>query len=163
MSAKGFGQPQPTKTDKLVEQAVRYCHKRNPEALDQIFDNLSVNLNKQVVAGCLAAFCDDIDTRSWLCGYFAGEINRAEDNHKPCHPIIELSRTLIEAGVEPFSDFMPYPGCRIVILNADKFEALPAEIRNTVQQAFDVMENSNEHLQRFNDALLQELVVTVKE
>lgn len=44
MSAKGFGQPRPTKTDKLVEQAVRYCQKRNPEALDQIFDNLSVNL-----------------------------------------------------------------------------------------------------------------------
>lgn len=65
--------------------------------------------------------------------------------------------------MEPFSDFMPYPGCRIVILNADKFEALPAEIRNTVQQAFDVMENSNEHLQQVNDALLQELVVTVKE
>ncbi|MBW4573487.1 MAG: hypothetical protein KME31_37715 [Tolypothrix carrinoi HA7290-LM1] len=29
--------------------------------------------------------------------------------------------------------FMPYHGCRIVILNADKFEALPAEVRNTVQ------------------------------
>jgi len=41
---KGFGQPQPTKIDKLVESAVCYCHKRHPEALDQIFDNLPVKL-----------------------------------------------------------------------------------------------------------------------
>ncbi|GAX45341.1 hypothetical protein NIES4075_63620 [Tolypothrix sp. NIES-4075] len=41
MSAKGFGQPQPTKTDKLVQQVVRHCQKRHPEALDQIFDNFS--------------------------------------------------------------------------------------------------------------------------
>ncbi|WP_190234169.1 hypothetical protein [Nostoc sp. 'Peltigera membranacea cyanobiont' 213] len=32
MSGKGFGQSQPTKIDKLVESAVRYCHKRHPEA-----------------------------------------------------------------------------------------------------------------------------------
>ncbi|MBN3947075.1 MAG: hypothetical protein HWQ38_11550 [Nostoc sp. NMS7] len=36
MSGKGFGQRQPTKIDKLVESAVRYCHKRHPEALDKI-------------------------------------------------------------------------------------------------------------------------------
>ena len=40
MSGKGFGQRQPTKIDKIVESAVRYCQKRNPEALDAIFDNL---------------------------------------------------------------------------------------------------------------------------
>jgi hypothetical protein len=37
MCAKGFGQSQPTKIDKLIESAVRYCHKRHPEALDSIF------------------------------------------------------------------------------------------------------------------------------
>jgi len=42
MSGKGFGQSQPTKIDKIVESAVRCCHKRQPEALDQIFDNLPV-------------------------------------------------------------------------------------------------------------------------
>jgi hypothetical protein len=42
MSSKGFGQPQPTKIDKLVESAVRYCQQRQPESLDQIFDNLPV-------------------------------------------------------------------------------------------------------------------------
>ncbi|KAF3884080.1 hypothetical protein AB0758_33045 [Tolypothrix bouteillei VB521301_2] len=43
MSGKGFGQRQPTKTDKLVDRAVRYCQKREPEGLDQIFDNLPKN------------------------------------------------------------------------------------------------------------------------
>jgi hypothetical protein len=51
MCAKGFGQSQSTKMDKLVESAVRYCHKQHPEALDSIFDYLSVNLNQQVVTG----------------------------------------------------------------------------------------------------------------
>ena len=63
MSPKGFGEPQPTKTDKLVEQVVRHCQKRNPEALDQIFDNLPIGrtvqeyqrLNQQVLAGTLNA------------------------------------------------------------------------------------------------------------
>jgi hypothetical protein len=83
MSGKGFGQPQPTKIDKLVESAVRYCQQRQPEALDQIFDNLPVKLNQQVVTGILAAFQGDIDTLSWLCGYFASEINSTSDNDKP--------------------------------------------------------------------------------
>ncbi|BAY14207.1 hypothetical protein [Calothrix sp. NIES-2098] len=49
MSGKGFGQRQPSKIDKIIESAVRYCQKRNPEALDKIFDNLPVKLNKQVL------------------------------------------------------------------------------------------------------------------
>ncbi len=36
MCAKGFGQSQPTKIDKLIESAVRYCHKRRPEALEGV-------------------------------------------------------------------------------------------------------------------------------
>jgi len=86
MCAKGFGQPQPTKIDKLIESAVRYCHKRHPEDLDSIFDNLPVNLNQRVVTGILAALQKDIDTLSWFCGYMASEINRSEDNQKPHHP-----------------------------------------------------------------------------
>ncbi|WP_375506110.1 hypothetical protein [uncultured Nostoc sp.] len=62
MCAKGFGQPQPTKIDKLVESAVRYCHKRHPEALDSIFDYLPVNLNQQVITGILAEHCRKILT-----------------------------------------------------------------------------------------------------
>lgn len=49
MCAKGCGQSQPRKIEKLVESAVRYCHQRSPEALNSIFDNLPVNLNQQVV------------------------------------------------------------------------------------------------------------------
>ncbi|MCC5610822.1 hypothetical protein LC612_29770 [Nostoc sp. CHAB 5834] len=43
MSGKGFGQSQPTKIEILVESAVRYCHKRHPQGLDSIFDNLPLN------------------------------------------------------------------------------------------------------------------------
>jgi hypothetical protein len=100
-----------------------------------------------------------IDTLSWFCGYIASEINRTEDNQKPHHPITKLSKTLITLGMEPFTDFMPYPGCRIVILNSEKFESLPEEVQAIVQQAFDVTESSSEEAQRVNDALLQELVV----
>ncbi|MFN6571961.1 hypothetical protein [Dendronalium sp. ChiSLP03b] len=160
MSAKEFGQPQPTKIDKLVEDAVRYCHQRSPEALDSIFDNLPAALNKQVVTGIVAAFQGDINTLSWFCGYMASEINRSEDNHKPHHPITELSKTLIKSGMEAFTDFMPYPGCRIVILNPEKFESLPEEVQAVVQQAFNVTEQSQEQAQRINDALMQELTVT---
>ncbi|OUL24004.1 hypothetical protein BV378_20460 [Nostoc sp. RF31YmG] len=61
--------------------------------------------------------------------------------------------------MEPFTDFMPYPGCRIVILNVEKFESLPEEVKSSVQQAFNVMESSPEQAQRVNDALMQELAV----
>jgi len=61
--------------------------------------------------------------------------------------------------MEPFTDFMPYPGCRIVILNAEKFELLPEEVKASVQQAFNVMESSPQEMQRVNDALMQELIV----
>jgi hypothetical protein len=159
MCAKGFGQPQPTKIDKLIESAVRYCHKRHPEDLDSIFDNLPVNLNQRVVTGILAALQKDIDTLSWFCGYMASEINRSEDNQKPHHPIAELSKTLITSGMEPFTDFMPYPGCRLVILNSEKFESLPKSVQTIVQQAFDIRESSGIEAQRINDALLQELMV----
>ncbi|MEH1919391.1 hypothetical protein [Nostoc sp.] len=159
MCAKGFGQPQPTKIDKLIESAVRYCHKRHPENLDSIFDNLPVNLNQRVVTGILAALQKDIDTLSWFCGYMASEINRSEDNQKSHHPIAELSKTLIISGMEPFTDFMPYPGCRLVILNSEKFQSLPESVQTIVQQAFDIRESSGTEAQRINDALLQELMV----
>lgn len=157
MSGKGFGQPQPTKIDKLIESAVRYCHKRNPEALDKIFDNLPVKLNKQVLDGTVAALETDIDALSWLCSYFASEINRSEDNDKPYHPITLLSKLLIKSGMQPFVDFMPYIGCRISILDNDKFEALPSRVQAAVKEAFYVVETSGEEAQRINEALLREL------
>lgn len=160
MSGKRFGQRQPTKIDKLVESAVSYCQKRHPEALDKIFDNLPVKLNKQVLDGTVAALEKDIDSLSWLCGYFASEINRTEDYQKPRPSITKLSKLLITSGMEPFCDFSPYPGCRIIILNTDKFESLPEEVQTIVQQAFNVTEQSGEEAQRINDALLQELTVT---
>ncbi|MEA5595730.1 hypothetical protein [Rivularia sp. UHCC 0363] len=157
---QGFGKPQPNKIDKLIERAVRCFQKRQPEALDQIFDNLlNPHLNNQVVAGALAILDDDTDTKSWLCGYFASEINCTSDNDKPRHPIILLSKLLIVSGMEPFSDFMPYPGCRIMIINHEKFEALPPKVQALVQESFNVTESNWEEAQQINDALLEELMV----
>ncbi|MEH2160243.1 MAG: hypothetical protein V7K38_04185 [Nostoc sp.] len=58
-----------------------------------------------------------------------------------------------------FTDFMPYPGCRLVILNSEKFESLPDDIQAIVQQAFDIRESSPQEAQQVNNALMQELVV----
>ncbi|WP_298908599.1 hypothetical protein [uncultured Nostoc sp.] len=53
---------------------------------------------------------------------------------------------------------MPDPGCRLVILNSEKFESLSESIQTIVQQAFDIRESSGTEAQRINDALLQELM-----
>ncbi|BAZ71275.1 hypothetical protein NIES4106_60720 (plasmid) [Fischerella sp. NIES-4106] len=163
MPTRGFGQSQPTKIDKLIESVVHYCHKRHPEALDQIFDTLPVNLNKQLVAGTVAALSGDTDTLAWFCGYMASAINRSEDNQKPHHPITLLSKLLIKHQMQPFSDFMPYPGSRLVILNTEKFAVLPTEVQAAVQQAYEVTETTGEEAQRVNNALLEELVVMVQQ
>jgi hypothetical protein len=156
---KGFGQPQPTKTDKLIEQVVRHATKRNPSSLDQIFDNLAPKLSNEVLQGTLAALAADIDTLAWLCGYFASEINSAADNDKSHQPITLLSKLLIKHGMQPFTDFMPYIGCRISILNVDKFEALPDSVQEVVKEAFELRESSDEEMKKINDALMAEMSV----
>jgi hypothetical protein len=159
MTGKGFGKSQPTKTEKLIEQAVTACQDRRPEALDKIFDALPVTLNKQVLDGALDALKEDINSLAWLCGYFAGEINRSQDNEKLENPIVLLSKLLMKCGMQPFVDFMPYTGCRISILNSAKFESLPEKVQTLVHKAFDVREDSFEEVQRINDALLAEMMV----
>ncbi|MUH00615.1 hypothetical protein F7734_53450 [Scytonema sp. UIC 10036] len=156
---KGFGQSQPSEIDKLVARAVRCCQKRKPEGLDQIFDNLPVQLNKQVLYGTVAALEQDIDSVSWLCGYLASEINDVLDNDKPHKPITLLSKLLIKSGMLLFEDFMPYTGCRISILNQEKFESLPPTVRAAIEKSFEVMESSSEEIQRMSEALLQEMEV----
>ena len=167
MAGKGFGQPQPTKIDKLVEQIVRYCQKRNPEALDRIFDSLPVGLtveehkrlSEQVLDSVVSTLQEDIDTLSWFCGYIASEINCSEDNHLPFHPITALVKFLIQVGMQPFEDFMPYPGCRLVIINDHKFQALPEPIKAKLQVAFNMMQNSPQQFQQMNETMLEEMVV----
>ncbi|BDA67820.1 hypothetical protein RIVM261_071820 [Rivularia sp. IAM M-261] len=44
----------------------------------------------------------------------------------------------------PFTDFLPYVGCRITIINTDKFEALPPKIQQAINEAFEVLEQSDE-------------------
>jgi hypothetical protein len=61
--------------------------------------------------------------------------------------------------MQPFVDFMPYIGCRISILNIEKFEALPAKVQAAVKEAFDVMERSDEEFKTINEALLAEMEV----
>ncbi|PHJ69107.1 hypothetical protein VF14_02920 [Nostoc linckia z18] len=157
--AKGFGQAQPSKLEKLVEYAAGYCQQRSPENLDGIFDNVPSSVSQQVMIGALAALEKDIDSQGWFCGYIASEINRTEDNQKPYHPIAGLSKTLIALGMKPFADFLPYPGCRILVLNSKKFQELPEKIRDMVQQAFEVVERSPEEAHQINNALMQELNV----
>jgi len=156
---QGFGKPQPTKIDKLVERAVKHCHQRSPERLDQIFDNLSVELNERVLFRTLAALRTDTDTLAWFCGYFAGAINKSEDNNKPSHSITLLSKLLIKHGMQPFADFSPYPGCRLMILNTEKFETLPEKVQALLQETFDVTERTPEEARQVNDALMEELMV----
>jgi hypothetical protein len=88
----------------------------------------------------------------------AGAINRTEDNNKP-HSIVLLSKLLIKSGMQPFEDFAPYPGCRIMIVNTDKFAALPEKVQVLVQFVFDVVERTSEEAQRINNALMEELMV----
>ncbi len=159
MSKKGFGQSQPTKTEKLIERVVQSACDRSPEFLDRIFDNLPVKINSQVLDGAIVILEKDTDTLAWLCGYFAGEINSSKDNDKSHTPITLLSKLLMKYGMKPFVDFMPYTGCRISILNADKFEALPIKVQAVVKEAFELVEHSDEEAQKINDALLAEMMV----
>ncbi|BAZ18914.1 hypothetical protein NIES4071_107990 (plasmid) [Calothrix sp. NIES-4071] len=157
--SKGFGKSQPTKLDKFIEQAVNNCRHRNPEALDKIFDNLPVELNNKVLQGLVKTLNQDIDSLSWLCGYFASEINSTSDNDKPRQPIILLSKLLMKHGMQPFIDFTPYTGCRIHIIDTDKFEALPAKVQEAINGAFDILEHSDEEARAINDAMLAEMLV----
>lgn len=148
-----------SKLDILAESAIEHCQQRHPEGLDRIFDNQPVTFNQQLLPKVIAALKLDINTLSWFCGYLASEINCTKDNQKPRHPITELSHLLISAGMEPFEDFTPYPGCRLFIGNADKFQSLPAEIQDRVHQFFEIKETSGEEAQQINQAMLQELMV----
>jgi len=159
MSKKGFGQSQPTKIEKLIERVVQSACDRSPESLDRVFDNLPVKINSQVLDGAIATLEKDVDTVAWLCGYFAGEINSSEDNNKSHNPISLLSKLLITYGMKPFVDFMPYTGCRVSVINVDKFEALPTRVRKVIKEACNITEISVEEAQRINDALLQEMEV----
>ena len=156
--SKGFGKPQPSQINKLVEQTLNHCRKQNPEGLDRIFDKLPVEFNKKILAGVLADLDDDTDNLAWFCGYLAGEVNRSEDNGKPRHPISLLSKILIKYGMRPFEDFSPDPGCRLMILNAQKFEALPEDIQALVKGTFKIIERTGEEAKQINDALLKELM-----
>lgn len=144
--------------NQLIEQVLHHTIQGNPESLDKILDNSPVELNRQLLAATITALHDDIDTLAWFCGYFAGAINRSEDNNKP-HSIVLLSKLLIQSGMEPFADFAPYPGCRIMIVNTDKFAHLPEKVRLLVREAFDVAERTAEEAQRINNTLMEELVV----
>lgn len=135
------------------------ARRREPEALDKIFDNLPVEMNNKVLKGTLRELNKDIDTISWLCGYFASEINSSSDNDKPRQPIILLSKLLIKYGLAPFTGFLPYSGCRITIVNTEKFEALPPKVIDAINGAFEVLERSTEEAQQINDALLAEMLV----
>jgi hypothetical protein len=159
---------QPTEMNQLwVERVVRYCQKRSPEALDRVFDALNAGCtmteseqrSEQVITGTLAQIAADLDTLAWFCGYMTGEINRREDNQREHLPLTNLSKQLAECGFQPFLDFVPYPGQRLVILSVEKVAALPPELQIELEAKFNLMEKSGEELQQVNEALIQELIV----
>ncbi|NEP03223.1 MAG: hypothetical protein F6K58_32215 [Symploca sp. SIO2E9] len=156
MSGLGFGEPRQSETDELIERIVRYCRQRNPESLDRIFDNM--RLNRPAMVAIAVALQEDIEALSWFCSYMASETNRSEDNLKSCNPIKTFSGILIKFGMQPFLDFVPYPGARIIISNQEKFKALPETIKVKLEQAFNIQEHSPHQVQKINDALMQELM-----
>jgi hypothetical protein len=152
--SKGFGNPKKSKFDILAESAVFYCQQRSPEKLNTIFDYQLPEINHQICDQAIAVL--DIDTIAWFCGYLASEINCTQDNNNP-YPIGELSGFLISLGFKLFKDFTPYPGCRLVIANTEKFQSLPQETQDTINQFFQIQEKSSEESQQINNAILQEL------
>jgi hypothetical protein len=161
--SRGSGQPQQTEFDKLIERIVRYCQKRSPEALDRVFNTLPRNtpeLSQLIVTKTVDYLIQgNLNTLGWFCGYMTSEINRSEDNNRAYLPITELSITLTGAGMQPFRDFVPYPGQRIIILYPEKVEALPEIVKELLVTAFDLIEQSEEELMKVNEAIRQELGV----
>jgi hypothetical protein len=167
--SKGFG-AKPAKKDKLIELVVRSCQRRCPEKLDEIFDSLPVGrtpvehqrIAEKLLELSIAALSNDIESTCWFCAYFAGEINSAEDNDKH-GPIEKLSQVLIRSGMRPFFDFVPYPGCRIIIGSSEKFKTLPVNVQQAMQQFYQMSETSSKEAQLINDAIISELLVTIED
>jgi hypothetical protein len=151
---QGFNSPGKSKLDILAESAISYCQQRSPEKLDTIFDYQSPKINHQICDKVIGIL--DIDTISWFCGYLASEINCTQDNNKP-HPIGELSGFLISMGFKLFEDFTPYPGCRLVIANTEKFQSLHQETQDKINQFFEIQSKSSEEAQQINNAIIQKL------
>lgn len=153
-----------------IQEIIKYCQQRNPEALDQIFDSLPQNnpTQSQQVVNQIIAQLSDLDTLAWFCSYMASEINSSQDSDRPYLPIKELSKTLILLGMQPFVDFVPYHGRRIVILEPEKFSALPESVQSKLKQAFEFSVllrryrkgRSGEELFQINEAVRQELEVS---
>ncbi|MDF5729745.1 MAG: hypothetical protein PUP92_17485 [Rhizonema sp. PD38] len=150
--------------DNLIEEVVSHCLERRPEALDKIFDNLHSSEYQHITLELLEKISislqNDTESLAWFCGYMASEINCSEDNHQQNYPITELAKILVLSGMEPFIDFTPYPGSRIVIVNTVKFEALPQSVKAVVQKAFDLLERNDLQIEQMNNALLQEFVIS---
>jgi hypothetical protein len=159
---KGFGPPQKTPFDHLVDRIQRYCQKRSPEALDRVFHALPQNdaqYSHRVLVATAAQLAPDLDSIGWFCSYLASEVNHAEDSDRYL-AIGQLCSTLILLGFEPFADFMPYPGQRIVILETEKFEALPQSIQAKLNHLFEIQQKAGEEFEKINEAIRQELIVS---
>ena len=163
----GLGTPRQTEESKLLERMVRYCQKRNPEALDHLLNSVHVGhtahnserLSYVLTHGVIEQVQSDLDTLSWFCRYMASEINRSEDNYGAL-PVTKLARKLIEAGMQPFEDFAPYLGRRLVVINDEKVKTLPDALQAELKASFDLTETSGEEFSQINEAIRQELIVT---
>lgn len=112
------------KFNKSVEQAVNCCRNRHSELLNQIVDNVNLDCVQDLYMRVVELLENDIESICWFCGYFAGE---DEDS-----TMIDISRMLINHGMQAFEDFVPMFKRRIVIVNKNKFKELPLTIQETV-------------------------------
>ena len=125
----------------FIDRIVQLCCSKYPEALDLIFDDPKVQdpqLSEQILSGCVDALQSQPAVLAWWCGYMCSEINRSEDNTRIPLPMTALAHKLIESGLLPYRDFMPYQGQRLIILNHNLFEALPSQLQSEIQAAFDL-------------------------
>ena len=153
--------------EQVVDRIVRLCHKRSPEALDRIFDtmytglteNQAENLSRQVTYLTAAALKPDPETLAWWCGYMASEINYSADNDRQDLRITTLARKLIDNRLMPFQHFLPYPGRRLILLDANLLSTLPTELQKAMRDTFDLDERSSEEVYQINEAIRQEIAV----
>lgn len=131
---------------------------RCPEVLDQILASVDSGSQESLtfVGSVLESLEDSPDELAWMCGYMADEINQSGD--KPGN-ITNLSRKLIDAGLEPFQDFVPYPGRRILFLDEARFNNLSAALKREVTAHFATWGASAEELKVMNEALMKEHLV----
>lgn len=109
-----------------------------------------------MIAGVLKGLKDDADSIGWLCGYMASEINTQTDNHRQDLLITTISQLLVKAGWQPFTDFVPLPGNRLLVCDQNLVKFLPPKIRAVLENFASISARGREEVGKIIDALKSE-------